>query len=247
MEYLNLIIIALIGILTNFFTAISGGAALIYIPLLMFLGLPPSVAIATNRFSALGTFTELYKFVKEGKVLYKLAFPLVIFATLGSFIGANLLLRIDEIILQRMVAIFIILIVLLLIFKKDIGLKKKIVQISIKKKITGYILGFLIGVYAGFFGAASVTFFSFLLIFIFGLTFLESAGTRALIFLFIIIVTTIVFVFAGQVNFLYGGALLIGRAIGSYFGASFAVKRGEKYTKIVFIIIALIFGIKLLI
>lgn len=247
MEIFNLIIIGLLGILTSFFATVSGGAALIYIPVLIFFGLPPSVAIATNRFSSLGLITSLYKFIKAGKVIYKIALPLMIFATVGSFIGANLLLKINEDLLQKMVAIFIILIVLLMIFKKDVGVEEKIIQISKKRNVLGYVLSFLIGIYAGLLGAAFATFLSYLLIFVFGLTFIKSAGTRTLIGLPVVIIATIVFIIGGRVDFLYGVALLIGRAIGGYLGAGFAIKHGEKYARAIFIIIALIAGIKLLI
>ena len=248
MEILNLVIIFFLGIFGNFFAAISGGAALIYIPVLIFFGFSPSVAVATNRFSALGsTPVGLYRFIKGGKILYKLALPLGISAALGSFVGANLLLKVDEDLLQKLVAVFIILIALLLLLKKDIGLEKKTTLVSTKANLLGYFLSFLIGIYAGFFGAAFATFFSFLLITIFGLTFLEAAGTRKLAGLFIGVVSSVVFVLNGRVDFLYAGALLIGRSIGAYFGIGFALKHGEKYARVIFIIFALVAGIKLLI
>lgn len=247
MEILNLIIITLLGILTSFFTTISGGAALIYIPALMFLGLPPSVAIATNRFSSLGaTTTSLYKFIRAGKVIYKVALPLVIFISIGSFIGAKTLLEINEDLLQKIVAIFIILVVLVMVFKKDIGVEKRIIQISKKRNALGYIFSFLIGIYMGFFGAASATFLSYLLVFLFGLTFIESAATRKIISLPAAIVASIVFIISGRIDFLYGAALFIGRAIGGYLGAAFAIKHGEKYARVIFIVLALISGIALL-
>lgn len=247
MEIVNLVILLLAGVFGNFFAAVSGGAALLYIPILIFFGLSPSVAVATNRFSALGsTSIGLYKFTKGGKVLYRLALPLALTAALGSVVGANILLKINEDLLQKIVATFIICIVLFLIFKKDFGLKKT-VQLSKKRNIIGHVSSFLIGIYAGFFGAAFATFFSYLLILIFGLTFLESAGTRTLAGLLIGITATIIFIINGRVEFLYGAVLMIGRMIGAYFGVSFALKHGEKYAKVIFIIFALIAGIKLLV
>ena len=44
-----------------------------------------------------------------------------------------------------------------------------------------------------------------------------------------------------------GGTLLIGRAFGAYLGAGFALKKGEGFAKLLFIIVVLITGIKLLI
>ncbi len=246
MVTLNLIAITLLSIVISFFTNISGGAALLYIPALIFFGLPPSVAVATNRFSSLGPQVSLYQFAKSKKVVYKLAFPLAFFATIGSLIGAHLLLKIDENLLQKIVGISIILFGFLAILKKDLGVEKKDIQISRKRYILGYILSFLLGIYIGFFGAASATFLSWLLILLFGLTFVESAGTRTIIDLPVVIIATIVFILNGRINYLYGWGLLIGRAIGAHFGAGFAIRHGEKYARVIFVIIALISGIKLL-
>jgi hypothetical protein len=244
---LNLIIITLLGIATSFFTNISGGAALLYIPALIFFGLPPTIAVATNRFSSLGPTVSLYQFNKNKKVIYKLAIPLAFFATIGSFIGAKLLLRIDENLLQKIVGISIVLLAFLAIMKKDMGTEKKDIPITKKRNVLGYVLSFFLGIYIGFFGAASATFLSYLLILVFGLTFIESAGTRTIIDLPVIIIATIVFILAKQINFAYGWGLLAGRAIGAHFGAGFAIKHGEKYARVIFIILALISGIKLLI
>ena len=111
----------------------------------------------------------------------------------------------------------------------------------------GAIFAFLLGIYLGFFGAAWATFFIYFLIFYFGLTFLESAGTIKVINLFSSIIATAIFLIHGKVNFLYGGLFLVSRAVGSYLGASFALRRGESFAKILSIVVALIFGIKLLI
>ena len=247
MDIFDLIIIASAGLFAGFYGTVSGGAALLVIPLLIFVGLPIQMAIATNRFSSFGiTTVGLYKYTKGKKVLYKLGFTLAIWATLGSLVGANIMLKMEEVHLQKIVAILLILISLLLIFKKDIGLKR-IIQIPQQRKILGYILSFLIGIYAGFFGAAWSTFFTYILIFCFGLTFLEGAGTRKIAAIILALATSILFIIYGKVNFLYGGVLLITQAIGSYFGASFSLKKGEKFAKIIFIIVALVFGIKLLI
>jgi len=61
------------------------------------------------------------------------------------------------------------------------------------------------------------------------------------------IIATVVFIIYGRIEFLYGGILFASQAVGSYFGAGFALKKGENFAKILFIIVALISGIKLLI
>ncbi|TET10007.1 sulfite exporter TauE/SafE family protein [Candidatus Aerophobetes bacterium] len=248
MEILNLIIVTSAGLLSGFYGTISGGGPLLIIPLLIFMGFPAQVAIATSRLGSLGIpVTGLYRYAKGGKVLYKLGLPLAFFATIGSFIGANLLVRLEEAFLQKIVAILLISVALFLVFKREIGLERKVSRTFEKKRILGYVSSFIVGLYAGFFGAGWATFFSYLLIFCFGLTFLESAGTRKMVGLPLSIIATVVFIIYGRIEFLYGGILFASQAVGSYFGAGFALKKGENFAKILFIIVALISGIKLLI
>ena len=71
-ELLNLIAIFFIGLGSNFIGAIAGGAGLISIPFLIFTGLPPHVAIATNKLGALGlNISVIPKFWKEKQIVWK--------------------------------------------------------------------------------------------------------------------------------------------------------------------------------
>lgn len=248
MEILRLVIVLLAGLLAGFYGTISGGGTLLIIPLLMFIGFPAKVAIPTSRVGSLGVAsTGLYRYARGGKVLYKVGLPLTLFATAGSFIGANVLVRVEEAFLQKIVAVLLICIALLLVFKKNIGVQRKASQAFEKKTASGYVLSLAVGFYAGFFGAGWPAFFTYVLIFCFGLTFLESAGTRKMAGLSLSLIAIAVYIVYGRVEFLYGGILFVSEAVGSYLGASFALRKGEHFAKILFIIVALISGIKLLI
>ena len=64
-EIITLLLVLLIGLVTGFFDSVVGAGGLISVPSLIFLGLPPQVAIATDRFGILGqTFAALVKFWK---------------------------------------------------------------------------------------------------------------------------------------------------------------------------------------
>ena len=73
--------------------AIGGGGGLISLPAYMIAGLPPHMAVATNKMGAtFGTALATMRFIKAGLVNIKLAIPAVISAIVGSTIGANILL-----------------------------------------------------------------------------------------------------------------------------------------------------------
>ncbi len=67
MDIVRLIIIFIGGAGASAFGALIGGASLINIPLLIVLGLPPHVAIGTDRFGVMGIgWAGLFKFHLKG-------------------------------------------------------------------------------------------------------------------------------------------------------------------------------------
>ena len=70
--------------------AIGGGGGLISLPAYLLAGVPIHNAIATNKLSSTcGTALVTVRFIRQGLVNWKLALPTILFAVLGSSIGAN--------------------------------------------------------------------------------------------------------------------------------------------------------------
>ena len=93
--------------LAGLIDAIGGGGGLISLPAYLIAGLPPHAAVATNKMSSTcGTTLATIRFIKNGLVNFKLAIPSIIAAIIGSSIGANISLLVDEsIMLYIMIAI----------------------------------------------------------------------------------------------------------------------------------------------
>lgn len=83
------IILVTFGVLGAFINSIVGGGGLITLPALLFAGLPPATAIATNKLAAtLGNLTSMLTFLRAGKIDYKLIGPIVPLVFIGSMLGA---------------------------------------------------------------------------------------------------------------------------------------------------------------
>ncbi|MAE42135.1 integrase [Candidatus Woesearchaeota archaeon] len=200
MELLSLIIIFVAGIIASSFGTLTGGASLLTIPLLIFLGLPASVAIGTNRAGLLGqTIAGWYEFDKKHLINYKIGWSLAIPAVIGAIVGANLVLKIDESILEKIIVAFTLIILIFIIFEPDIGLKSKKQVIRKKEYLIGMALSFFLGIYGGFYGANMGTFFSYMLILLFGQNFIQSAATRKVASFLIAMVAFSIFAYNGVV------------------------------------------------
>ncbi len=248
MGIFSLIVAFFIGLVGSSFGTLVGGAGLIITPTLILLGLPPQFAVATNRFGGAGlAIFGLYEFNRKKLVNRKLGLILGIAALVGSFIGAHLMLQVDEKLLKHIIAVITILVLMIFFIKPQVGVEMRKTPIKSYEYIAGFFIAFLLGIYGGFYGAGLGAFYSYLLILLFGQTFMESAGTRKIMTLLVAVVATFTFIVEGVIDYPIGISLFLGMSLGSYIGAHYSDKIGNVWIKRLFFIIVIIMAIKLLV
>ncbi|MEO8684784.1 MAG: TSUP family transporter, partial [Devosia sp.] len=96
LDPLILLALAGVGLLAGFVDAVAGGGGLIGIPALLFVGLPPVSALATNKVQgACGTAMAVVTYWRRGFIDIR-ALALAAGLTLcGSVIGALIVKRLD--------------------------------------------------------------------------------------------------------------------------------------------------------
>jgi len=113
---------ALIGIIGGFLGGLFGvGGGIIFVPLLMLLkGFDIHRAVGTSLLIIIFTALSGALFHgKAGMVDWKVAVILGVFSVLGVWFGAKLSLKLDAVMLQRVFAVFLILIAVKLFFFKQ--------------------------------------------------------------------------------------------------------------------------------
>lgn len=214
---------------------------MITLPLLILIGLPVPVAIATNRVNVV--FLELasaIKFHKSGKLDLKKGLGLGVIAGLGSLIGARLVLDINETYLNLIVASLFTLVFVFLLTHKKIK-KSKIKKISWPLVI---LFTFILGIYGGFLGPGFGTFIAILMVFC-GETFVTGSAIARVVGFMMSSFAAVFFILHGEVLYFHALALGLGCVIGSWFGIGFALKKGEKYIKSIFIFVVIASMLKL--
>jgi len=240
-----LLLVFITGVLTGFFDSVIGAGGLISVPALIFLGLPPQTAIATDRFGLLGQSPPaLYKFWKAKKIVWKYVPAFSVISLIASLIGANILLTVDPGVLEPIIGITILILLPLVFLKRNIGLKK--IRTTRTKNIIGLTLYFLIMVFGGFFGQGTGPMVFYSLAFFLGFTMLEVTGTGIIPWFILTISSLAIFALNGIIDYKIGIMLLIGMSIGSYIGAHFVIKKGEKWLKSLFVVFVLVLGLKLI-
>ena len=231
--------------LAGLIDAIGGGGGLISLPAYLIAGLPPHLAVGTNKMSSpFGTALATYRFVRAGLVNLKLAVPAVIAAIIGSSIGANISLLLPEEVMKYVLVIILPLSALLVMNKKifnDKGSDK--VTLDRRTYITATAAALIIGVYDGFYGPGTGTFL-IIAFTVFAKLSVKSANAQAkVINLTTNITSLVVFLLGGQVIFSIGIAAALCNMLGGYIGAGLVMKNGTKIIKpsiiLVFILLAL--------
>ena len=125
MEELSFQVIILLiafGFLAAFIDSVVGGGGLISLPALMFVGLSPASAIATNKLAAtMGTFTSAMYFIRSGKVDFKIVGKLIPLTIVGAVAGALVVKFIPPDILRPLVLVMLVFIAIYIIAKKNWG------------------------------------------------------------------------------------------------------------------------------
>jgi uncharacterized membrane protein YfcA len=246
MDIVGLIIIFFGGAAASAFGALIGGASLINIPLLIVLGLPPHVAIGTDRFGVMGIgWAGLFEFHRKGFVDYRISFLMAGPTLLGSILGANLVFYVPENVLQVIIILTNIFCLLYLILNPDIGLKEKAQSGGGFKYWIGGLFCFIIGIYGGFYGAMAATFLAYVLIMWFGQTFIQGAANIKVAAIFMTSSAAIVFFLKGAIDYPLGLALFSGCLCGAYWGAHFSDRVGNLWIKRLFLIVLTVMILKM--
>lgn len=247
MSLLQLLLIAAIGFLGSFYGVVSGGGALIIIPGLIFVGLPGPTAVAAVRFGELGlSLTGALRFRRAGLVQVRPYRLLIAVAVAGAATGALLLLQADPTQVQRVFGVLTIAVAPLILLGRRIGLERPGVVPSARRRRVGLALTFLVAIYAGFFGGGWATFFTYIMVAAFGLTFLQGAATRTIVGIAMGSLMVVIFTLGGKIAAAPAAILFVSMSAGSYLGASMSLRGGESYARSLVVVIALLSGIKLL-
>ena len=232
-----IIILVGFGFLAAFIDSVVGGGGLISLPALMFSGLSPSAAVATNKLaSSMGSLTSTITFYRSGKLDLKSVLKYVPFVFICSIIGAWIVHLLDPNLLKPLMLIMLAVVAVYTILKKDWGGISGVKKLSKPKYILFFIVIAFIGFYDGFLGPGTGSFliFAFLMV---GYDFLKAAGNAKLLNLTSNIGALLMFLYLGQVNFTYGIIMGLSQIVGAAVGSRFALKRGSGYVRVLFIIV----------
>ncbi|MBR5517121.1 MAG: TSUP family transporter [Firmicutes bacterium] len=228
--------------------AIGGGGGLISLPAYMIAGLPPHMAVATNKMgAAFGTALATARFIKAGLVNLKLAVPAVIAAMIGSSIGANIVLIVPAEVMNY-VLIVVLPVSAFLVLNKKIFNDEGSDTIVLDKRtyITAMAAALVVGIYDGFYGPGTGTFL-IIAFTVFAKLDIKTANAQAkVINLTTNITALVIFLINGQILLPLGIAAAACNMVGGYIGAGLAMSKGSKLSRNCIIFVLFLLALKVM-
>lgn len=244
---INILLLILAGLFAGFINTLAGSGSLITLPMLMFLGLSPHQANATNRVAIfIQNIVAVRNFRKQKILDYKSNLYLVLPALVGSLAGALFSINISEHALNYFIGALLFVMFFVILFKPDKWVKEQAGQIEGKPTYWQLVIFFLIGFYGGFIQAGVGFFLLAGLVLGVGYNLIQANAVKVFIVLCYTAIALIVFIYAGQINYLYGFILSAGNATGAFIASKYAKQIGVKPIRYILLIAVMLAAMKVL-
>jgi len=238
-----------ISLIANIFSAFAGGGAgLIQLPALIFLGLAFNIALATHKVASvfLGIGATIRN-LKEKRLDSKFSLFILGTGLPGVILGANIILGVDNRSAEIALGILTIGLGLYSYFQPSLGQSSS----QIHRNTHGYIIGgtviFFIGILNGSLTSGTGLFVTIWLVRWFGLDYKTAVSyTLILVGLFWNGSGAITLSLLGEIAWPWLPPLIFGSLLGGYIGAHLAIKKGNKWIKIIYETITISVGVSLL-
>jgi uncharacterized protein len=238
--YVKILAVLLLTFVAGFLDAVVGGGGLITVPALLINlpKIPIATLFGTNKIAALsGTSVAAFQYAKRIKFNSKLLFVIAFFSSVASFTGARLVTYINVNTFKPVILVILVLITVYTVIKKDLGsIQTKSYTIK-TQMLFGSLIGLVVGFYDGFFGPGTGSFLILGFVVLLGFEFIHASAYAKVINCFTNLSALIVFIKQGNYILELAIPMAVLNIAGNILGTRMALKKGNKFVRIVFLII----------
>ena len=233
---------ALAGLAAGLIDSIVGGGGLVLTPAMLNLhpGLHILQAIGTQRTSSIfGTSVAAWNYLRRIRVERRVLVPACAAALTASALGVQLAKRVDGEVLKWTVLAICVLLALYTAFRRDLGLHEERRFPVHREALVAAGIGAATGFYNGLIGPGTGTLMVFAFVSVMGLDFLKSSAVSKATNVAADLSSWTVLMLGGFVVWALALPLVVGNMVGSWIGSHLAIRRGQRFVRVVFLVIVL--------
>ncbi|MGH1520779.1 MAG: sulfite exporter TauE/SafE family protein [Nitrosopumilus sp.] len=220
------------------------GGGIIVVPVLTFLGFPPTATASNSLFAALSNaVASTISYSRQKRIDFSLGLKLGLLSIPGTVLGAVISTDVTPGIFKILFGLVLIASAAYIFLRKKIEAREK--TLSLQMIIFAIGASFFAGIISAFFGIGGGIIFVPLMVAGVGMAMKKAAPTSQLILLFSSLSGVITHSILGHPDFTHAGFLAIGSFVGGLVGARLSLEIKERYLQILVSTVILIASVKL--
>jgi uncharacterized protein len=236
-----------VGLVAGTLNVIAGGGSFLTLPLMIFLGLPPSVANGTNRLAIItqnvgAVWSFQRKRLIHGRWLVLSVPPSLVGAALGTVAAV----RIGDVAFEKILAVSMVALTAWTLWRPMKGGGGSSEPPGGVRRVLFVGAYFLVGLYGGFI-QAGVGFVILAVTTAAGLDLIRGNAIKVTLVLVFTPLTLVLFAYSGKVDWLMAVWLAVGNYLGGLAGVRLQILKGHAWVRNVVTVTIVIFAVKLLI
>ena len=247
MELPALALVLVVGVAAGFLNTVAGGGSALTMPMLIFLGLPSSVANGTARVAImLQNLTAVAGFRSKGHFEPALGLQLGLPALAGALVGSRIAVDVPDAVFNAVLAGVMVLVLVSIFFKPKpaAGPVEAAQPPTGSRRLLLMAIFFVIGVYGGFIQAGVGFLIMSSLIFLSGYDLVRVNAVKVVVILVYTVAALTVFLLNGKVEWGPGLTLAVGNSAGAWLGARFSVAGGERWIRAILVVAVLVMAVR---
>ena len=234
-----------VAFLAGLVDAIAGGGGLLTVPALLAVGLPPHVALGTNKGQAVwGTGASLVGYVRAGLVDRKRAPAVFAAGFVGSLGGAALVLLLAPEVLRPVVLVLLVAVAGFLAFRPPLHPAPPRVPPRWEVPVL-WTLAVTFGAYDGFFGPGTGTFLILGFVFLLGHGLTRASAEAKVVNFASNLAAFLLFAAQGKVDWAIALPMAGAQLVGGYTGSQIALRGGDRLVRWVVLCVVVALVLKL--
>ena len=242
METYIILLLCIAAFFAGFVDAIVGGGGLIQTPVALILlpNVSVSSIIGSLKIPAFsGTSFAARQYLKKVDIDWKLLSIMAITAFGTAFLGSNLLTKVSNDFMKPLLFVVLILIAIYTFIKKDFGQHQIKDMTKNRKLFLAITISVCVGFYDGFIGPGTGSFFVLAFVSILGFDFLHASANAKMVNLATNFGSICLFVLKGKIIWAIAIPMAFCNAFGGWVGAKLAIKKGNGFIRIFFLIVVI--------
>jgi hypothetical protein len=244
LEWWQYLLLVLAGAGAGFIDAIAGGGGMIALPALLWAGLPPQIALGTNKLqSTCGTMLAVAHYSRAGLIHWRPLRLAIAITFTAAVAGAWAVAVMDPAILRRIVPLLLVTVAVYMALNRKLGELPGAARLGMTA--FALIFGTALGFYDGFFGPGTGSFWMLACVLTLGQDLRAATGTTKALNLISNVAALVAFAYAKCLRFDVGLAMIAGQLVGARLGAGMVIAHGARVIRPLFITVALTMALRL--